>query len=240
MNIKKRFEELKRKEQIQLCGIVFMCYILIFVFYEDISDKLFPKTLESTQKIFHKPVKTQDKRLSNLELYQYLNKIVKKYNIDLIETQIAQNNIKIDIRGKFDDLISFMNKYEQNFVIESYEMEPIDKSMMALSLSINIEKFYESSNMKKKDIKATNPYFNEGQEISQNKKSSPLRTETVNKKDREVIITAIIGSEILIRDQWYEIDDIYEHHKVKEIGKRSVIFINTKTDKETIRRITNE
>ncbi|MGB3752132.1 MAG: hypothetical protein WA945_11255, partial [Arcobacteraceae bacterium] len=203
MSIKKRFEELKRIEQIQLYGIVLMCYILVFVFYEEIEDKLFPNTSQHIQKVVQKRVKTELKRLSNLEVYQHLNGTVKKYHIDLVETKISQNNMKIDIRGEFDDIISFMKQYEENFIIDSYEMKQILDNTIALSLSINIEKFYENKNMKKNDIKSINPY----------RIISPLKTKLINKKDENIIIRAILGSEVLIDEKWYTIDDIYDYFK---------------------------
>lgn len=240
MSIKKRFEELKRKEQIQLGGIVFMCYILVFVFYEDISDILFPKTFETTQKVLHKPLKIQEKRVSNLEVYRYLNSIVKKHHIDLVETKITQNSMKIDLRGEFDDIISLMQQYEENFIIDSYEMEQILDNRIFLSLRVNIEKFYEDKNRKKNDIKAINPYIVEVETIAKNRTAPQFKTKFINNKDEDIIIRAILNSEVLIDEKWYALGDIYEHFKVKEIRKRSVVFVDIKTQKVKIRRITNE
>lgn len=243
LSIKKRFESLQRKEQIQLCGIVFMCYILVFVFYKDISHTFFPKRLKTTQKVFYDSVKVQHKRVSNLEVYRYLNSAVKKYDIDLIETKITQNSMKIDFRGSFTNVISFMSKYEENFRIESYEMEQIVDNRIALSLSVNIEKFYEDKNMKKnnmKAIKAINPYILEASKIATRRTSLAIRTNPINKENHNITINAILGSEVLIDEKWYTIDDIYKHFRIKEIGKRSVVFIDTKTKKEMIKRITNE
>lgn len=229
MSIKKRFNKLKLKEKIQLTSIVFICYILVFVFYEDITDNLFIKKQETTQKIFHKPVTSQDKRLSNLEVYRYLNSAVKKYHIDLLETKISQNKMKVEICGEFKNIISFMNQYEKNFIIDSYEMEKTSDNRITLSLGVDIKTFYEDNNIDKTNFKVINPYLEEVQ------KNSSKRTIS-----SDIIITAILKSEVLIDEKWYSLDDIYEDFRIKEIRKRSVIFVNIKTEEEKIIRIINE
>lgn len=240
MSIKKRFETLNLKDQIQLYGIVFMCYIVVFLFYENIAKMLFFDTVKPTQKVFHKPVKNTDERVSNLEVYQHLNEIVKRYNIDLVETEIIQNSMKIEIRGEFDNIISFMREYDQKFTIDSYEMEKILHNTIGLFMVVDVGKLYDNKAYMKNKTPSINPYIKKVSKSVNELISSEVKKKSLIRQDLNIFINAIIGLEVLIDKEWYTIGDIYKHYKIIEIGTRSVVFVNIKTEKEMIMEIINE
>lgn len=240
MSIKKRFETLNLKDQIQLYGIVFMCYIVVFLFYENIAKMLFFDTVKPTQKVFHKPVKNTDERVSNLEVYQHLNEIVKRYNIDLVETEIIQNSMKIEIRGEFDNIISFMREYDQKFTIDSYEMEKILHNTIGLFMVVDVGKLYDNKAYMKNKTPRINPYIKKVSKSVNELISSEVKKKSLIRQDLNIFINAIIGLEVLIDKEWYTIGDIYKHYKIIEIGTRSVVFVNIKTEKEMIMEIINE
>lgn len=240
MSIKKRFETLNLKDQIQLYGIVFMCYIVVFLFYENIAKMLFFDTVKPTQKVFHKPVKNTDERVSNLEVYQHLNEIVKRYNIDLVETEIIQNSMKIEIRGEFDNIISFMREYDQKFTIDSYEMEKILHNTIGLFMVVDVGKLYDNKAYMKNKTPSINPYIKKVSKSVNELISSEVKKKSLIRQDLNIFINAIIGLEVLIDKEWYTIGDIYKHYKIIEIGTRSVVFVNIKTEKEMIVEIINE
>jgi len=240
LSIKKRFETLNLKDQIQLYGIVFMCYIVVFLFYENIAKMLFFDTVKPTQKVFHKPVKNTDERVSNLEVYQHLNEIVKRYNIDLVETEIIQNSMKIEIRGEFDNIISFMREYDQKFTIDSYEMEKILHNTIGLFMVVDVGKLYDNKAYMKNKTPSINPYIKKVSKSVNELISSEVKKKSLIRQDLNIFINAIIGLEVLIDKEWYTIGDIYKHYKIIEIGTRSVVFVNIKTEKEMIVEIINE
>lgn len=222
MNIKQKFEKLSLREITQLYLIVVMSYGLIFIFYKDIYINIYPRITDAAISKGIKNNKPHIKKLSDLELLSYFNKTTQ---IIINEIKISQNTIEIKMIGDFKNIMNILNNISHDFKMIQFEIKKVDNYIDA---SIRLErKFFNSekhSSKKRKEIE--NPFI-----LSKVKK---------NYKESKIIISAIVGLEVLVNNHWYKKGDKIKEYLVLLIDNNEVLFLNTKTKKKFLKSILYE
>jgi len=224
LNIKKRFEQLTNREIILLYLIVSMIYISVYLFSRN-SREIFQS--KNSPNYLIKSVKENSlvkrKMLSDIELIAYFNKYSTQ-NLLVGEIQIIKNHVHIQISGNYQDIIHFLRKIEENFMLLRFEL----KYEEVFSCTLRLDKIFLIDTKRKvlQEENFSNPF------IVQNK-NKPIELAILN-------IEAIIGREVLIDATWYKKGDTVNQYRVLDVSKNMVILVDTKSKKKIIRYIENE
>ena len=224
LNIKKRFEQLTNREIILLYLIVSMIYISVYLFSRN-SREIFQS--KNSPNYLIKSVKENSlvkrKMLSDIELIAYFNKYSTQ-NLLVGEIQIIKNHVHIQISGNYQDIIQFLRKIEENFMLLRFEL----KYEEVFSCTLRLDKIFLIDTKRKvlQEENFSNPF------IVQNK-NKPIELAILN-------IEAIIGREVLIDATWYKKGDTVNQYRVLDVSKNMVILVDTKSKKKIIRYIENE
>jgi len=227
LNIKEKFELLQGKEKIQLYLIVLMLCFLVFIFYKEIVSSLFQQKIEN-KVILQNTNNQKPKKLTHIELITYMNDTSKHYGVLLLESIISQNSIKIQARGKFKNIVNFMGNIEENFQIKKFEIKRFD-TKIDVSVTLSTKVFFTHETKHIDTAQVANPFYVTSYMNKKNKK-----------KEKNLVVSAIVEKEILINNEWYKIDDIVEGYKIIEMKNNQVTFVDIKTDKKIIKGIFNE
>jgi len=226
LNIKRNFEKLSSKERIQLYLIIVMLYGLIFVFYKELSNLIYPMEAYKPSIIkIQMDSQHHIKKLSDFDLLTYFNDKSKDVSVEIIETKILENAIEIKMIGAFQNIMNILNETSTTFKVKQFEMKKVDNKI-DLSIRLDRQMYTFMQNGKLKKEKIFNPFL--------------IERENKEYEASKIILSAIVNLEILVNNNWYKKGDRIKEYLVLFVKKNEVLFLNTKTKKKILKRIIYE
>ncbi|WNL28719.1 hypothetical protein QUR76_03110 [Arcobacter cryaerophilus gv. pseudocryaerophilus] len=217
-NFKNSFENSSLKTKIELyllpILLLFFCYVLFY--NEKIEEN---QNVQNSELLNIENKKFTD---SILELSNKIEDIAKSENLIIQKTQISKEQIIIQLKGKRDYLLNFLEKVEEinRFTkIDFLSLKKFENEIYLIDVTVDVSKYY-LKNKKVKDI------INIEQEEINQTKEDEHKEEIIVRPDFK--INAIVGNNTFINDSWFELNDEVLGYKIETIANDYVILQNNK------------
>ena len=217
-NFKNSFENSSLKTKIELyllpILLLFLCYVLFY--NEKIEEN---QNVQNSELLNIENKKFTD---SILELSNKIEDIAKSENLIIQKTQSQKEHIIVQLRGKRDDLLRFLEKVEEinSFTkIDFLSLKKFENEIYLIDVRVDVSKYY-LKNKKVKDI------INIEQEEINGAKDDEYKEEIIVRPDFK--INAIVGNNTFINDAWFELNDEVLGYKIETIASDYVILKNNK------------
>ena len=217
-NFKNSFENSSLKTKIELyllpILLLFLCYVLFY--NEKIEEN------QNTQNSELLNIENKKFTDSILELSNKIEDIAKSENLIIQKTQSSKEQIIIQLKGKRDYLLKFLEKVEEinSFTkIDFLSLKKFGNEIYLIDVRVDVSKYY-LKNKKVKDI------INIEQEEINGPKEDEHKEEIIVRPDFK--INAIVGNNTFINDAWFELNDEVLGYKIETIASDYVILKNNK------------
>ena len=217
-NFKNSFENSSLKTKIEL---YLLPILLLFLFYV----LFYNEKIEENQNVQNSELlNIENKKFTDsiLELSNKIEDIAKSENLIIQKTQSSKEQIIVQLRGKRDDLLRFLEKVEEinSFTkIDFLSLKKFEKEIYLIDVRVDVSKYY-LKNKKVKDI------INIEQEEINGTKEDEHKEEIIVRPDFK--INAIVGNNTFINGTWFELNDEVLGYKIETIASDYVILKNNK------------
>lgn len=217
-NFKNSFENSSLKTKIEL---YILPILLLFLFYV----LFYNEKIEENQNVQNSELlNIENKKFTDsiLELSNKIEDIAKSENLIIQKTQSSKEQIIIQLKGKRDYLLNFLQKVEEinSFTkIDFLSLKKFEKEIYLIDIRVDVSKYY-LKNKKVKDI------INIEQEEINGTKEDEHKEEIIVRPDFK--INAIVGNNTFINDSWFELNDEVLGYKIETIASDYVILKNNK------------
>ena len=217
-NFKNSFENSSLKTKIEL---YLLPILLLFLFYV----LFYNEKIEENQNVQNSELlNIENKKFTDsiLELSNKIEDIAKSENLIIQKTQSSKEQIIIQLKGKRDYLLNFLQKVEEinSFTkIDFLSLKKFEKEIYLIDVRVDVSKYY-LKNKKVKDI------INIEQEEINGTKEDEYKEEIIVRPDFK--INAIVGNNTFINDSWFELNDEVLGYKIETIASDYVILKNNK------------
>ncbi|PRM91254.1 hypothetical protein CJ672_10090 [Arcobacter cryaerophilus gv. occultus] len=217
-NFKNSFENSSLKTKIELYLLPILCLVLLYVVFDD------KKIVENENNQNSELLNIENKKFTDsiLELSNKIEDIAKSENLIIQKTQSSKEQIIIQLKGKRDYLLNFLQKVEEinSFTkIDFLSLKKFENEIYLIDVRVDVSKYY-LKNKKVKDI------INIEQEEINQTKEDEHKEEIVVRLDFK--INAIVGNNTFINDSWFELNDEVLGYKIETIASDYVILKNNK------------
>lgn len=217
-NFKNSFENsfLKTKIELYLLPILLLFLLYVLFYNEKIEEN---QNVQNSELLNIENKKFTD---SILELSNKIEDIAKSENLIIQKTQSSKEQIIIQLKGKRDYLLNFLQKVEEinSFTkIDFLSLKKFEKEIYLIDVRVDVSKYY-LKNKKVKDIISI-----EQEEINGTKEDE-YKEEIIVRPDFK--INAIVGNNTFINDSWFELNDEVLGYKIETIASDYVILKNNK------------
>ncbi|WP_148625968.1 hypothetical protein [Aliarcobacter cryaerophilus] len=217
-NFKNSFENssLKTKIELYLLPILFLFLFYVLFYNEKIEEN------QNTQNSELLNIENKKFRDSILELSNKIEEIAKNENLIIQKTQSSKEQVIIQLKGKRDYLLKFLEKVEEinSFTkIDFLSLKKFENEIYLIDVRVDVSKYY-LKNKKVKDI------INIDQEDINETKGDEHKEEIIVRPDFK--INAIVGNNTFINDTWFELNDEVLGYKIETIASDYVILKNNK------------
>lgn len=217
-NFKNSFENssLKTKIELYLLPILFLFLFYVLFHNEKIEEN------QNTQNSELLNIENKKFRDSILELSNKIEEIAKNENLIIQKTQSSKEQVIIQLKGKRDYLLKFLEKVEEinSFTkIDFLSLKKFENEIYLIDVRVDLSKYY-LKNKKVKDI------INIDQEDINETKGDEHKEEIIVRPDFK--ISAIVGNNTFINDTWFELNDEVLGYKIETIASDYVILKNNK------------
>lgn len=217
-NFKNSFENSSLKTKIEL---YLLPILLLFLFYV----LFYNEKIEENQNVQNSELlNIENKKFTDsiLELSNKIEDIAKSENLIIQKTQSSKEQIIIQLKGKRDYLLKFLEKVEEinSFTkIDFLSLKKFENDIYLIDVRVDVSKYY-LKNKKVKDI------INIEQEEINGTKEDEHKEEIIVRPDFK--INAIVGNNTFINDSWFELNDEVLGYKIETIASDYVILKNNK------------
>ncbi|MGJ0364366.1 hypothetical protein NG776_10200 [Aliarcobacter cryaerophilus] len=217
-NFKNSFENSSLKTKIEL---YILPILLLFLFYV----LFYNEKIEENQNVQNSELlNIENKKFTDsiLELSNKIEDIAKSENLIIQKTQSSKEQIIVQLRGKRDDLLRFLEKVEEinSFTkIDFLSLKKFENDIYLIDVRVDVSKYY-LKNKKVKDI------INIEQEDINGTKEDEYKEEIIVRPDFK--INAIVGNNTFINGSWFELNDEVLGYKIETIASDYVILKNNK------------
>lgn len=217
-NFKNSFENSSLKTKIEL---YLLPILLLFLFYV----LFYNEKIEENQNVQNSELlNIENKKFTDsiLELSNKIEDIAKSENLIIQKTQSSKEQIIIQLKGKRDYLLNFLQKVEEinSFTkIDFLSLKKFENEIYLIDVRVDVSKYY-LKNKKVKDI------INIEQEDINETKEDEYKEEIIVRPDFK--INAIVGNNTFINDSWFELNDEVLGYKIETIASDYVILKNNK------------
>ena len=217
-NFKNSFENSSLKTKIEL---YLLPILLLFLFYV----LFYNEKIEENQNVQNSELlNIENKKFTDsiLELSNKIEDIAKSENLIIQKTQSSKEQIIIQLKGKRDYLLKFLEKVEEinSFTkIDFLSLKKFENEIYLIDVRVDVSKYY-LKNKKVKDI------INIEQEDINETKEDEYKEEIIVRPDFK--INAIVGNNTFINDAWFELNDEVLGYKIETIASDYVILKNNK------------
>lgn len=217
-NFKNSFENSSLKTKIELYLLPILLLFLLYVLF-------YNEKIEENQNVQNSELlNIENKKFTDsiLELSNKIEDIAKSENLIIQKTQSSKEQIIIQLKGKRDDLLKFLEKVEEinSFTkIDFLSLKKFENEIYLIDVRVDVSKYY-LKNKKVKDI------INIEQEEINETKEDEHKEEIVVRPDFK--INAIVGNNTFINDSWFELNDEVLGYKIETIASDYVILKNNK------------
>ena len=217
-NFKNSFENSSLKTKIEL---YLLPILLLFLFYV----LFYNEKIEENQNVQNSELlNIENKKFTDsiLELSNKIEDIAKSENLIIQKTQSSKEQIIVQLRGKRDDLLRFLEKVEEinSFTkIDFLSLKKFENDIYLIDVRVDVSKYYLKSK-KVKDI------INIEQEEINGTKEDEYKEEIIVRPDFK--INAIVGNNTFINGTWFELNDEVLGYKIETIASDYVILKNNK------------
>ncbi len=217
-NFKNSFENSSLKTKIELYLLPILLLFLLYVLF-------YNEKIEENQNIQNSELlNIENKKFTDsiLELSNKIEDIAKSENLIIQKTQSSKEQIIVQLRGKRDDLLRFLEKVEEinSFTkIDFLSLKKFENDIYLIDVRVDVSKYY-LKNKKVKDI------INIEQEEINGTKEDEYKEEIIVRPDFK--INAIVGNNTFINGSWFELDDEVLGYKIETIASDYVILKNNK------------
>lgn len=217
-NFKNSFENSSLKTKIEL---YLLPILLLFLFYV----LFYNEKIEENQNVQNSELlNIENKKFTDsiLELSNKIEDIAKIENLIIQKTQSSKEQIIVQLRGKRDDLLRFLEKVEEinSFTkIDFLSLKKFENEIYLIDIRVDVSKYY-LKNKKVKDI------INIEQEEINGTKEDEHKEEIIVRPDFK--INAIVGNNTFINGTWFELNDEVLGYKIETIASDYVILKNNK------------
>ena len=217
-NFKNSFENSSLKTKIELYLLPILLLFLLYVLFYD-------EKIEENQNVQNSELlNIENKKFTDsiLELSNKIEDIAKSENLIIQKTQSSKEQIIVQLRGKRDDLLRFLEKVEEinSFTkIDFLSLKKFENDIYLIDVRVDVSKYY-LKNKKVKDI------INIEQEEINGTKEDEHKEEIIVRPDFK--INAIVGNNTFINGTWFELNDEVLGYKIETIASDYVILKNNK------------
>ena len=217
-NFKNSFENSSLKTKIELYLLPILLLFLLYVLF-------YNEKIEENQNVQNSELlNIENKKFTDsiLELSNKIEDIAKSENLIIQKTQSSKEQIIVQLRGKRDDLLRFLEKVEEinSFTkIDFLSLKKFENEIYLIDIRVDVSKYY-LKNKKVKDI------INIEQEEINGTKEDEYKEEIIVRPDFK--INAIVGNNTFINDSWFELNDEVLGYKIETIASDYVILKNNK------------
>ena len=217
-NFKNSFENSSLKTKIEL---YILPILLLFLFYV----LFYNEKIEENQNVQNSELlNIENKKFTDsiLELSNKIEDIAKSENLIIQKTQSSKEQIIIQLKGKRDYLLNFLQKVEEinSFTkIDFLSLKKFENEIYLIDVRVDVSKYY-LKNKKVKDI------INIEQEEINGTKEDKHKEEIIVRPDFK--INAIVGNNTFINGTWFELNDEVLGYKIETIASDYVILKNNK------------
>lgn len=217
-NFKNSFENSSLKTKIEL---YLLPILLLFLFYV----LFYNEKIEENQNVQNSELlNIENKKFTDsiLELSNKIEDIAKSENLIIQKTQSSKEQIIIQLKGKRDYLLNFLQKVEEinSFTkIDFLSLKKFEKEIYLIDVRVDVSKYY-LKNKKVKDI------INIEQEEINGTKEDEYKEEIIVRPDFK--INAIVGNNTFINGTWFELNDEVLGYRIETIASDYVILKNNK------------
>ena len=217
-NFKNSFENSSLKTKIEL---YLLPILLLFLFYV----LFYNEKIEENQNVQNSELlNIENKKFTDsiLELSNKIEDIAKSENLIIQKTQSSKEQIIIQLKGKRDYLLKFLEKVEEinSFTkIDFLSLKKFENEIYLIDVRVDVSKYY-LKNKKVKDI------INIEQEEINGTKEDEHKEEIIVRPDFK--INAIVGNNTFINDSWFELNDEVLGYKIETIASDYVILKKNK------------
>ena len=217
-NFKNSFENSSLKTKIEL---YLLPILLLFLFYV----LFYNEKIEENQNVQNSELlNIENKKFTDsiLELSNKIEDIAKSENLIIQKTQSSKEQIIIQLKGKRDYLLNFLQKVEEinSFTkIDFLSLKKFENEIYLIDVRVDVSKYY-LKNKKVKDI------INIEQEEINGAKDDEYKEEIIVRPDFK--INAIVGNNTFINGTWFELNDEVLGYKIETIASDYVILKNNK------------
>lgn len=217
-NFKNSFENSSLKTKIELYLLPILLLFLLYVLF-------YNEKIEENQNVQNSELlNIENKKFTDsiLELSNKIEDIAKSENLIIQKTQSSKEQIIVQLRGKRDDLLRFLEKVEEinSFTkIDFLSLKKFENEIYLIDIRVDVSKYY-LKNKKVKDI------INIEQEEINGTKEDEHKEEIIVRPDFK--INAIVGNNTFINGTWFELNDEVLGYKIETIASDYVILKNNK------------
>ena len=217
-NFKNSFENSSLKTKIELYLLPILLLFLLYVLF-------YNEKIEENQNVQNSELlNIENKKFTDsiLELSNKIEDIAKSENLIIQKTQSSKEQIIVQLRGKRDDLLRFLEKVEEinSFTkIDFLSLKKFENDIYLIDVRVDVSKYY-LKNKKVKDI------INIEQEEINGTKEDEHKEEIIVRPDFK--INAIVGNNTFINGTWFELNDEVLGYKIETIASDYVILKNNK------------
>ncbi|MGJ0366451.1 hypothetical protein [Aliarcobacter cryaerophilus] len=217
-NFKNSFENSSLKTKIELYLLPILLLFLLYVLF-------YNEKIEENQNVQNNELlNIENKKFTDsiLELSNKIEDIAKSENLIIQKTQSSKEQIIIQLKGKRDYLLNFLQKVEEinSFTkIDFLSLKKFEKEIYLIDIRVDVSKYY-LKNKKVKDI------INIEQEDINETKEDEYKEEIIVRPDFK--INAIVGNNTFINGTWFELNDEVLGYKIETIASDYVILKNNK------------
>lgn len=224
MFFKEKFESLSFFQKVEIVLIIIISYggILYyldnFFYLENKKDKEVQtiQTINISQKI--QPI-YQDKALKYLQ-----NKLV-DLKIENSSLVVQDQQLALEITTTYKKAFTLLSILENHIQIESFSIVS-KKKLLNLQLLLDTKYMFNINETNRYYIKQSNPFYYQKENIEKEdlKLKAKFQAPTFQ-------INAILGDEVLIDQQWYQLEESIQNNKIIKIEKDRVLFKNSTNQK---------
>ena len=212
-NFKNSFENSSLKTKIELYLLPILLLFLLYVLF-------YNEKIEENQNVQNSELlNIENKKFTDsiLELSNKIEDIAKSENLIIQKTQSSKEQIIIQLKGKRDYLLNFLQKVEEinSFTkIDFLSLKKFENEIYLIDVRVDVSKYY-LKNKKAKDI-------------------INIEQENINETKEEIVvrpdfkINAIVGNNTFINGTWFELNDEVLGYKIETIASDYVILKNNK------------
>lgn len=217
-NFKNSFENSSLKTKIELYLLPILLLFLLYVLF-------YNEKIEENQNVQNSELlNIENKKFTDsiLELSNKIEDIAKSENLIIQKTQSSKEQIIIQLKGKRDYLLNFLQKVEEinSFTkIDFLSLKKFENEIYLIDIRVDVSKYY-LKNKKVKDI------INIDQEEINETKGDEHKEEIIVRPDFK--INAIVGNNTFINGTWFELNDEVLGYKIETIASDYVILKNNK------------